>query len=66
MLYIRLIVTFIVGMFTSRYVLGALGASDYGLYNVVGGLVGMMAFVNSMMVTTTYRFIAFEEGNGLR
>lgn len=61
-LYIRLIVTMFVGLFTSRFVLGALGASDYGLYNVVGGIVGMMSFVNTMMVTTTYRFIAYEQG----
>jgi len=40
----------------------ALGASDYGLYNVVGGVVSLMAFVNTIMITTTYRFIAYEEG----
>ncbi len=61
-LYVRLIVTMFVGIFTSRFVLSALGASDFGLYNVVGGVVSMMAFVNTMMVTTTYRFLAYEEG----
>lgn len=61
-LYVRLIVTMFVGIFTSRFVLSALGASDYGLYNVVGGIVSMMAIVNTMMVTTTYRFLAYEEG----
>ena len=62
MLYIRLIVTLFVGLLTSRYVLIALGASDFGLYNVVGGIVTMMAFVNTVMVTTTYRYIAYELG----
>jgi len=52
----------VAGVFTSRFVLMALGASDYGLYNVVGGVVSLMAFVNTIMITTTYRFIAFEEG----
>lgn len=61
-LYIRLVFTMFVGVFTSRYVLSALGVSDYGLYNVVGGVVSMMAYVNTMMVTTTYRFLAYEEG----
>ena len=61
-LYFRLLVTLVVGVFTSRFVLQALGASDYGLYNVVGGVVSMMAFVNTVMVTTTYRYIAFEQG----
>lgn len=61
-LYVRLVVTMFVGILTSRYVLGALGASDYGLYSVVGGIVGMMAFINTIMVTSTYRFIAYEQG----
>ena len=61
-LYIRLVVSMIAGVFTSRFVLMALGASDYGLYNVVGGVVSLMAFVNTIMITTTYRFIAYEEG----
>jgi len=61
-LYIRLVVTMFVGLFTSRYVLSALGVSDFGLYNVVGGMVSMMAFANTIMITTTYRFIAFEQG----
>ena len=61
-LYIRLLVTLFVGLLTSRYVLIALGASDFGLYNVVGGIVTMMAFVNTVMVSTTYRYIAYELG----
>ncbi|MDD3818235.1 MAG: hypothetical protein PHG41_00115 [Actinomycetota bacterium] len=61
-LYIRLVVSMVAGFFTSRFLLMALGVSDYGLYNVVGGVVSLMAFVNTIMITTTYRFIAFEEG----
>jgi len=57
-----LIVTLFVGLLTSRYVLIALGVSDFGLYNVVGGVVTMMAFVNTVMVSTTYRYIAYELG----
>lgn len=61
-LYLRLIVVSIVGLLSSRFILQALGASDFGLYNVVGGIVFMMAFLNNVMVSTTYRFIAFELG----
>ncbi len=61
-LYSRMIAVTLIGLFTSRFVLRALGVSDYGLYNVVGGLVAMMAFVNTIMVSTTYRYIAFESG----
>lgn len=63
-LYLRLIVTSFIGLFSSRFIIRSLGASDFGLYNVVGGVVVMMAFLNTVMVTTTYRFIAFEMGKG--
>lgn len=63
-LFFRLILISGIGLFTSRFVIRSLGISDYGLYNVVGGIVVMMAFLNTVMVTTTYRFIAFEIGKG--
>lgn len=61
-LYIRLIVVAFIGLLNSRFVLKALGTSDYGLYNVVGGVVTLMAFINTVMVSTTYRYIAVEQG----
>lgn len=61
-LYIRLVATTIIGLLTSRYTLAALGAESFGLYSVVGGVVSMMAFVNTIMVSTTYRFIGVELG----
>lgn len=60
--YIRLFVTMIVGLFSSRYVLMALGISDYGLYNVVGSVIGMYAFVASSLGGATIRFMNFEMG----
>lgn len=61
-LYVKLIVTSVVGLVTSRLVLQALGEADFGLYNVVGGIVVMMNVFNTAMITTTYRYIAFEVG----
>jgi O-antigen/teichoic acid export membrane protein len=61
-LFFRLIITSVIGLFTSRYIIQSLGASDFGLYSVVGGIVVMMAFLNSVMTSTTYRYIAFEMG----
>lgn len=61
-LYFRLIVTSILGLVATRYVLLNLGASDFGLYSVVGSVVVMMNFFNTVMITTTYRFTAFEMG----
>lgn len=63
-LFVRLVVTSLIGIIASRIVLDALGASDYGLYNVVGGIVTILNVFNSSMVATTYRFIAAEMGRG--
>lgn len=63
-LYIRLIIITIVGLFSSRLVLQSLGASDFGLYNVVGGIVVMMGILNTAMLSTSFRYIAFETGKG--
>jgi len=60
--YLRLFVTTIVGLFTSRFVLQALGASDYGLYGVVGGVVAIFAVVSGAMSSTTIRFLNIEIG----
>lgn len=54
----------VVQLFTSRVVLNTLGVVDYGLYNVVGGIVTMFAFLNGAMVTSTQRYITFELGMG--
>lgn len=61
-IFVRLCVVTVIGVFASRIVLDALGASDYGLYNVVGGIVVLLNVVNSAMVSTTYRYIAYELG----
>lgn len=63
-LFIRLCFVNGIGLIASRFVLQALGVSDYGLYSVVGGIVTLLNVVNTAMVTTTYRYIAFELGKG--
>ena len=65
LLFFRLIFTSIIGLFSSRFVFRSLGIQDYGLYNVVGGVVIMMGFLNTVMTSTTYHFITFEMGKGL-
>lgn len=64
LLYIRMLVTMIVGMFTSRVVLDALGVENFGIYNVVGGFVSMFAIVRAGLVSSTQRFITFDLGKG--
>lgn len=61
-LYVKLILSVFIGLYTSRVVLQALGASDYGLYTVVGGIVTMMNFLGTTMVSVSYRYIVVEFG----
>ena len=63
-LYVKLILSVIIGLYTSRVILQALGASDYGLYTIVGGIVSMMNFVGVTMMSVTYRYIVVEFGKG--
>lgn len=66
MLYLRMLVTMVVGFYTSRVVLQVLGEEDFGVYGLVGGIVGMLAFLNSTMSGATSRFLTFELGKGDR
>jgi O-antigen/teichoic acid export membrane protein len=59
-LYGRMLFTMLVTLYTSRVVLNALGASDYGLYNVVGGVVVLFSFLNSAMSSATQRYLNYD------
>lgn len=63
-LFLRLLITSVIGLLASRFIIRSLGASDYGLYSVVGSVVVMMAFLNGTLTTMSYRYIAFEMGKG--
>ena len=64
LLYIRMLFTMGVSLFTSRVILQALGVEDYGVYSVVGGIITMFAFINGGMISATQRFLTFEIGKG--
>ena len=61
-IYIRMAVTILVGLVTSRLVLQALGASDVGIYSAVGSTVALIAFITGALTATTVRFMNFEMG----
>ena len=63
-LYTRMLVSMFIGFFTSRIILQALGAEDYGIYNVVGGVVSIMSFLNGALSASTSRFLTYELGKG--
>ncbi len=62
-LYVQLIIGVIIGLFTTRIVLQALGTTDYGIYMLVAGIVGMLSILNSNMATTSMRFLAHSLGS---
>ena len=63
-LYFRMILIMLVSLYTSRVILATLGIRDYGIYNVVAGVVTMFSFLNNSMSTATQRFLTFELGKG--
>ena len=64
LLYFRMLLTMVVSLFTSRIVLDKLGVTDYGIYNVVGGIVSMLGFLTGAMANAVQRFLSFEIGRG--
>lgn len=62
MLYVRMLFSMLVSLYTSRVVLNTLGVEDFGIYNVVGGIASMMTFLSVSMSGATSRFFAFELG----
>ena len=62
-LYIRMLLVMGVSLYTSRVVLRNLGVEDYGLYNVIGGVVVMLSFINSCAAGATSRFLTFSLGS---
>ncbi|WP_434981408.1 hypothetical protein [Daejeonia sp. YH14] len=61
-LYVRMLITMVISLFTSRVIIDALGFSDYGLYAVVGGITGVIAFMHSSLAGATTRFLNIEIG----
>lgn len=64
LLYIRMLFMMGVSLFTSRITLAALGVTDYGIYNVVGGMVAMFSILSGSLSLTIGRFITVEVGKG--
>lgn len=65
-LYTQLIIGMIIGLFTTRIVLNALGETDYGIYMLVASIVGMLGILNSNMANTSMRYMAHSLGTGDR
>ena len=70
MLYMRMMVLVLIGLYTSRVILQSLGVENYGINNVIAGLLSMFGIITSSMSSVIRRFITVELGgrklNGLR
>lgn len=64
LLYFRMLLTMAVSLYTSRVVLSTLGVEDYGIYNVVGGVVAMFSVISGSLSAAISRFITYELGKG--
>lgn len=64
LLYVRMLFTMAVSLFTSRVILNTLGVEDYGINNVVGGIVTMFTVLSGSLSSSISRFITFELGKG--
>lgn len=65
-LYAKMAITMFVSLYTTRLILNGLGASDFGIFNIVGGAIAMLGFLNTAMASATQRFMSYAEGEGKR
>ena len=63
-LYAKMGITMFISLYTTRLILNSLGASDFGIFNIVGGAIAMLGFLNGAMASATQRFMSFAEGAG--
>ena len=63
-LYARMGITVFISLYSTRLILNALGVSDFGLFNVVGGAIAMLTFLNNAMAGATQRFMSYAQGEG--
>lgn len=62
-LYIRMFFILVISLYTSRIILNTLGVQDYGIYNIVGGIVVLFSFLNNSLASATQRFLNYEMGH---
>jgi O-antigen/teichoic acid export membrane protein len=63
-LYAKMGITMFISLYTTRLILNSLGASDFGIFNIVGGAIAMLGFLNAAMAGATQRFMSYAKGAG--
>lgn len=62
--YVQLVLNVVIGLISVRLILNALGASDYGIYDLIGGVVAMLSFITATLSQTSMRFLSVSLGKG--
>lgn len=62
LLYFRMILIMVVSLYTSRIILNELGVEDFGIYNLVAGVVILFSFLSNAMITATQRYLSIAIG----
>ena len=58
------VLTVFISLYVTRLILSTLGATDFGIYNLVGGAIAMLMFLNNAMSSTTQRYMSYAKGEG--
>jgi O-antigen/teichoic acid export membrane protein len=61
-MYTKMLVTMGIALYSTRLVLNALGATDYGIFSLIAGVIAMLSFLNTAMATSTQRYLSFHQG----
>jgi len=61
-LYAKMLITMGISLYSIRLVLNTLGESDYGIFNLIAGVIAMLSFLNAAMTTSTQRYLSFHQG----
>lgn len=64
-LYLRMIITLVVTLYTSRVIVNTLGIEDFGIYNIVGGVIVLFSFISHSLRIASQRFLSYELGKKL-
>jgi len=63
-LYGKMLITIFISLYSTRLILNALGVVDYGIFNLIGGVIGMLSFINGAMIIATSRYLSISLGAG--
>ncbi|WP_034919521.1 MATE family efflux transporter [Gillisia sp. CAL575] len=64
-LYVQMAITVFVSLYTTRLILSSLGIKDFGVFNLVGGAIAMLTFLNTAMASASQRFMSYAQGEGV-